>query len=133
MHSKKVIHLTFLEKLDALMAEQNLNKSTLSSASGIPYTTIDGFYKKGFENVKLSTIQKLAKYFDTTLDYFMREDVEDRNFGKPFTKSYDDLSERERAVALAYRTASTDDKAVVDAVLKKYLEQQQKYISELAI
>ena len=35
------------EKLDLLMKEKNINKATLARESGVPYTTIDGFYKKG--------------------------------------------------------------------------------------
>ena len=49
----KVYKMTFLDKLNFLMKEHNLNKSTLSKSCGIPYTTIDGWYKKGFENKKL--------------------------------------------------------------------------------
>lgn len=41
--------MTFLDKLDNLMHERGLNKNTLSKACGIPYTTIDGWYKKGYE------------------------------------------------------------------------------------
>ena len=51
---------------------------------------------------------------------------------KPATKQGDGLTAKERAVALAYRAASDDDKAVVDVVLKKYTEQQREYISEQA-
>ncbi len=39
--------MDFLEKLDYLMKQNNLNKSRLSKACDIPYTTIDGWYKKG--------------------------------------------------------------------------------------
>ena len=41
--------MDFLEKLNYLMHENNLNKSTLSKACEIPYTTIDGWYKKGYQ------------------------------------------------------------------------------------
>ena len=46
--------MTFTEKLDMLMEKNHMNKSELSRISGIPYTTIDGFYKKGSDNIKLS-------------------------------------------------------------------------------
>lgn len=36
----------FLEKLNYLMEQNHLNKSTLSKACDIPYTTIDGWYKR---------------------------------------------------------------------------------------
>ena len=63
------------EKLDMLMKERNINKAELSRASGVPYTTIDGFYKKGSDNAKLSTLKKLCNYFDCTLDYLADDSV----------------------------------------------------------
>lgn len=62
--------MDFLEKLNSLMAKNGLNKSTLSKACNIPYTTIDGWYKKGYEGLKLTTLKKLASYFGTTLDFW---------------------------------------------------------------
>lgn len=72
--------MDFLEKLDLLMAKNHLNKSTLSKACDIPYTTIDGWYKKGYEGLKLTTLRKLAAYFGTSLDYWASEG-EDRSKG----------------------------------------------------
>ena len=34
------------DKLDLLMKNKNINKAELARASGVPYTTIDGFYKR---------------------------------------------------------------------------------------
>ena len=62
--------MDFLEKLDYLMLQNNLNKSTLSKNCGIPYTTIDGWYKKGYEGLKLTTLRKLSEYFNLSLDFW---------------------------------------------------------------
>ena len=62
--------MVFIEKLDLLLKMKNINKHELSKESGIPYTTIDGFYKKGAENIKLSTLKKICNYFNVTLDFF---------------------------------------------------------------
>jgi len=59
-----------LRQLDKIMIEHGLNKSTLSKNSDIPYTTIVNFYEKGTDNVKLSTLRKLSKYFEVPLDYW---------------------------------------------------------------
>lgn len=68
--------MSFTDKLNLLMKERGLNKSQLSAESGIPYTTIDGFYKKGSDNIKLSTLRKLATFFDCSLDYLVDDGVE---------------------------------------------------------
>lgn len=67
--------MSFTDKLDALMAKKGINKSILSKESGIPYTTIAGFYTKGTDNVKLSTLKKLSAYFDCSIDFLADEEV----------------------------------------------------------
>jgi len=67
--------MDFLEKINYLMKKHNLNKSTLSKACNIPYTTIDGWYKRGFEGVKLPTLKKLSDYFNVSLDYWADDDI----------------------------------------------------------
>lgn len=59
------------ERLVQIMKEKNINKSQLSKASGVPYTTIDGIMKKGCDNIKLSTMIKLADCFQISLDYLV--------------------------------------------------------------
>jgi len=66
--------MSFTEKLDKLMAEKRITKAILSREADIPYTTIDGFYKKGCDNIKLSTLRKLAAYFNCSLDYLVDDD-----------------------------------------------------------
>lgn len=85
--------MTFINKLDSLMNERGINKSILSKESGIPYTTIDGFYKKGTDNVKLSTLRKLSAYFNCTLDFLVDDDTNEEQKtlaahldGKDFTE-----------------------------------------------
>ena len=63
------------------MAEKGINKSILSKESGIPYTTIAGFYTKGTDNVKLSTLRKLSSYLGCSIDYL----ADDGNVDTPTT------------------------------------------------
>ncbi len=93
----------FLENLSALMKERGINKSTLAKESGIPYTTIDGFYKKGCDNTKLSTLIRLSEYFGVSLDYLINGEVST-------------LTAHEKAVISAYRN-SPDMQAAVDRLL----------------
>ncbi|MEI6100916.1 MAG: helix-turn-helix transcriptional regulator [Eubacteriales bacterium] len=61
----------FLDVIEKLMRERNINKNVLANESGIPYTTIDGWWKKGYDNIRLTTLKKLAAYFNVSLDYLM--------------------------------------------------------------
>lgn len=71
--------MNFLEKLDYLMEKRSINKSKLSKMSGVPYTTIDGFYKKGYENTKLSTIRKISEALNVSLDYLFDESSDEKS------------------------------------------------------
>ena len=61
----------FLNVFNALLEQHGLNKRQFSIQSGIPYTTIDGFYKKGYENIRLGTLRKIATFFDVSLDFLV--------------------------------------------------------------
>lgn len=95
--------MSFTEKLDRLMLERHINKSTLSKEAGIPYTTIDGFYKKGNDNIKLSTLKKLASYFNCSLD-FLVDDENDQNIPHTIAAHFegDKFTEEELADIEAY-------------------------------
>ena len=75
------------DKLDKLMKEKNINKAELARASGVPYTTIDGFYKKGAENAKLSTLKKLCAYFNCSLDFLADDSISTDS--QPLTARFD--------------------------------------------
>lgn len=103
----KVYKMTFLDKLNFLMKEHNLNKSTLSKSCGIPYTTIDGWYKKGFDDLRLSTLKKLSSYFNTSLDFWVIDDDEisklsDDELDNQIIKVFNRLSEEKQKQALDY-------------------------------
>ena len=94
--------MNFLEKLDFLMGKMKINKRKLSQISGVPYTTIDGFYKKGYENTKISTIRKIASALDVSLDYLVDESISDEHYRPQIKKSPSDISEEAKKLAQDY-------------------------------
>lgn len=119
--------MDFLEKLDFLMEKEKINKSILSKKSGIPYTTIDGFYKKGYENTKLSTIYKLANYFNISVDYLIFDEITDLDYGK--TDNFK-VSTNEMYFIERYRKLDDYDKEVVNStLLQLYINSGRKKIA----
>ena len=124
--------MDFLQKMDFLMGKYGLNKLTLSQNSGIPYSTIVGWYKKGYEGLKLTTLRKLSDYFNTTLDYWINEDEIDPNYWKAngFIVNGEEMGHIQK-----YRLLSQNWKEAVDAVLdigyREYEEQQTARKEEL--
>ena len=109
--------MTFLEKIEMLMVERNLNKRQLSIRSGIPYSTIDNLWKKGYENIKLSTLKALSSYFGVSLDFLARDNIENPKVSEMF------LTEREKQLVKAYRSQPEMQAAVNDSPpsQRKYL------------
>lgn len=104
----------FLDVFDKLLKENNLNRRQFALKSGIPYTTVDGFYKKGYENIRLTTLRKIADFFNVSLDYLVFGD--DVPFGK-----------KNEAMEF-YKKLDTNDKAEIRGEMKHMLR-ADKYTS----
>lgn len=62
--------MTFLEKLDILIRSKGLNKHSFAKECGIPYTTVDYWYKKNTDKVKLDTVRQISAFFGVSLNYW---------------------------------------------------------------
>lgn len=113
--------MNFTDKLNVLMEKKNIRISDLSRGSGIPYTTIDGFYKKGYSNIKLSTLRQLAEYFDVSIDYLVND-----NYSK---ESFNSDSE-ETELLMKYRCLDAQGKEEVTSVLDTNYERVTRVVQQ---
>lgn len=129
--------MDFLKKLDFLMDKYDLNKSTLSQKSEIPYTTIDNWYKRGYDGLKLSTLRKLSLFFNTTLDYWVDDDIIDPNYGKTngFEVSYAEMEhiKKYRFISQSSPAGSKTVDFIIDReyAVAQQLQEKDKRIAEL--
>ncbi|MDR2530840.1 MAG: helix-turn-helix domain-containing protein [Oscillospiraceae bacterium] len=61
----------FLQTLTQLLDEKGITKSDFARQSGIPYTTLDGWYKKSFDGIRLETLLRIARFFDVSVDFLL--------------------------------------------------------------
>jgi transcriptional regulator with XRE-family HTH domain len=111
--------MNFLENLEKLSREKGIqNNYQLAEQSGVAYTTLDNFYRVGYENVKLSTLKKLAAYMGCSLDYLADDDIDadtETNAEKPLQKEINviiaELYKKPRALDIIKQLygASTDE------------------------
>lgn len=104
--------MTLLDKLDWLMKKYDLNKSSLARNACIKYTTLDSLYKKGYSNAKLQTLMALARYFNVSLDYLVKDEITNPRYG--FDEIY---SEKELDILDLYRSADEDKKKAIELIL----------------
>ena len=108
--------MNLTEKLDLLMKNRGLTRRRFALQAGIPYTTIVNFYEKGTDNVKLSTLRKIAAFFGVSFDYLADETVNDPNHGKAegFHVSFAEMQ-----AVRKYRALDPHGRDMVDTVLQK--------------
>lgn len=85
-------------------------------------------YENGLSSPQINTLFRLCEIYGVS-DVSATFGIKTKTAAQPG----DGLTDREREVALAYRAASDDDKAVVDAVLKKYIVPENENSPELAM
>ncbi len=117
--------MTFIEKLDLLMKSKGLNKHSLSDVTGIGYTTIDAFYKKGYKNMKLSNFRAICNYFGVTMDSMARDEVNEIEYYNPQKKDLHITPEEELLVKY-YRDADDLDKALALRAVKADVKEDFK-------
>lgn len=107
--------MSMIENLDKLLYSKKITKAQLSRESGIPYTTIAGFYEKGTNNVKLSTLKKLAVYFQCSIDFLVSNNIENENVldFKDFKNLFKNLNNEEKeliyeAIRVIYKNKGKD-------------------------
>ena len=90
---------------------------TRMKGRGVGYTTIDAFYKKGYENMKLSNFKAICDYFKITMDSMARDDVEFPETYNPNAKNIH-ISKEEEMLVTRYREADNFDKELVLRALR---------------
>lgn len=115
--------MSVVNRLKQYMENNGYNKADIARLSSIPYTTIDGLFKKGDENIKLSTLKKLARLIGCTLDDLaFSEDELERNADK--------FSPKEISTIKKYRQLDADGKEDVDDYINMKLLQAQRRAEE---
>lgn len=70
--------MDFLARLEMLMKTRKLNKAQLAAQAGLPKTTVYGWWNSGYENMTITTLKTLSRFFSCTLDYLVNGDETER-------------------------------------------------------
>lgn len=116
--------MNFLKKLDLLMKQNGLSKKSLSAKSGIPYTTIFNWYKRGYDGLQVSTLQKLNNYFGTTFEFWISDEITDPNYGK--TSNFE-ITFEEMELIKKYRSLNSFDKDTIQLLVSRECERSFDY------
>ena len=80
--------MNFLKNLDELLKINKMNKSDLSRAVNIAPSTINAWYNGKYENISLSILLKISKYFNISLETLINGNIDTIIFtAEDFSKS----------------------------------------------
>ena len=115
--------MTFNDKIDKFMKDNNYNLKQLASASNIPYTTLNDFYnKKIADNSRLSTIRKLSKFMNCSMDYLSYDEITDPNSN--LIESLDNINKTKKNLNILDDVLYTN-KNKIDSVKNLPIEKQE--------
>lgn len=109
--------------LNKFMELNKYSKADIAKMSSIPYTTIDGLFKKSDENVKLQTLKKLASLIGCTLDELVYSEEELVKTGNKFNKA-------ELALIKKYRQLDADGKEDINDLIDSKLARAERAAKE---
>jgi len=61
--------MRLIECIEKVCKEEGISRMEFARRANIPYTTLANFYSKGADNIKLSTLKKLAAFLNCSIDY----------------------------------------------------------------
>ena len=104
----------FPKNLEKLTTRAGKVPQQVAEETGIPQPTISRYFN-GLRSPSIDYVVKLAEYFNVSVDSLLGIDD-----GEKDSCLLDNLVSESIEVARLYQDASPDDRAVVQAVLKKY-------------
>lgn len=113
--------MNFLDRIDSLLDERGLNKNQLATLTGIPVSTVYGWYKKGYGSITLPTLLKLSEFFNCSMEYLVN--------GNP--ASSDRLSSAALDIARKFDQLGEYSQKVITALVDLELKRPRDYASEV--
>ena len=109
--------------LNKFMESNRYTKADIAKMSSIPYTTIDGLFKKSDENIKLRTLKKLANVIGCYLDELVYSEEDLSKIGNKFNKS-------ELTLIKKYRQLDADGKEDINDLIDSKLARAERAAKE---
>lgn len=110
--------MNFLVRIDNLMEQKGINKNQLAQMTGIPVSTVYGWYKKGYDNITLPTLRKLSGFFGCSMEYLANGENEERKSlsleAQRMGRDFDNFSEEKKRLARGFWALLKQSDTVID-------------------
>lgn len=110
--------MNFLVRIDNLMEQKGINKNQLAQMTGIPVSTVYGWYKKGYDNITLPTLRKLSGFFGCSMEYLANGENEERKSlsleAQRMGRDFDSFPEEKKRLARGFWALLKQSDSVMD-------------------
>lgn len=110
--------MNFLVRIDNLMKQKGINKNQLAQMTGIPVSTVYGWYKKGYDNITLPTLRKLSSFFGCSMEYLANGENEERKSlsleAQRMGRDFDSFPEEKKRLARGFWALLKQSDSVMD-------------------
>ena len=128
-------------KINSLLKERGATKKNMCDNLSISYNSLMSMFNRQSKNIALGTIQAIADYLEVTVDYLIRDEITNIEYGKntsspfiepnlfhaPNSPTTTDTNENE--LLATYRELNTDNQAYIrvraDELLKGQLSTEE--------
>jgi len=121
--------MKMINKIELLMHEAGLNRRQLSIKAGIPYSTVDNWFKVDCEKMQLPTFRALCDFFGVTMDS-MAWDDQDIVYRKDVKMPEISPSERDMIHTFRYLEEDAKDRIINSLNYERVQEKERKKVVE---
>lgn len=94
------------ERIDSQLQKQQRSRMEMCNATGIPYNTLNSWYRRKSENMKMENLKLIADYLGVTVDWLVtgqgRKELPNDNIYNELGRIYNGLSLRSKSKLLVY-------------------------------
>ena len=120
--------MVFTDKLNLLIKAHGYSRKKFSEAIHIPYSTIDNWYKRSYENLSVSTLKTLCSFFGVTMESMAYDDRE-----IAYVKDVNDDRPADESVLLrGYRAAGEETRGTLLLIARQAISQAGERVETFA-
>lgn len=72
--------MLFYDKIDYLCRVNKINRKQMCEGIELSYNTYNSMLRRKSTNITLDVIEKIANFFNVSVDYLVRDEINDPNF-----------------------------------------------------
>jgi transcriptional regulator with XRE-family HTH domain len=113
--------MTFTEKMEKLLRDNRGSQHKIAEKLGINSSTFTSSIRRGSDKMKMSHIVAIADYFEVSVDYLLRDDIDDPHFHQEIPATPEEAMQLLERLFQNSKTSKADRERVVQMAMELWL------------